>query len=316
MPALSVILITPDSFATVRATVKCLARQTVRDRLELVFVGPRPDQMALDAAEIAPFGGHRVVAGNPLESTALARAAGIRAASAPLVAMAEDHAFPEPEWAEALIDAHQRGWAGVGPSVVNANPSSAVSWANLLIQYGPWLEPATGGEQGQIPGHNSCYRRDVLLPYGDALGEWLEAESILQWDLQTRGHRFAIEPRARTRHQNMTHVLQSAKEHFYGGQGFAAARARRWPVRRRLFYACASPLIPILRFSRIFGMARRTARFAQFTASAPLVVFFLIGGGLGEALGYLAGPGDSTRRLSDMEFHRFRFVGSEGRRPS
>ena len=48
----------------------------------------------------------------------------------------------------------------------NANPKSAISWANLLIEYGPWLDPAPAGKASHLPGHNSSYKRDVLLGYG------------------------------------------------------------------------------------------------------------------------------------------------------
>ena len=39
-PRLSLIVISPDAYATVRRTVRCLKQQTIRDRLELVFVAP------------------------------------------------------------------------------------------------------------------------------------------------------------------------------------------------------------------------------------------------------------------------------------
>lgn len=94
-----------------------------------------------------------------MRSTARARAAGVRAATAPVVALAEDHAFPAPGWAEAFIERHGEGWAAVGPVISNANPRSATSWANLLIEYAPWLEGARGGARGRrLPA------RRLLLP--------------------------------------------------------------------------------------------------------------------------------------------------------
>ena len=61
-------------------------------------------------------------------------------AHAPIVALAEDHCFPEPGWADALIRAHQGPWAVVGPVVRNANPATIVSWCDFVIGYGPWME--------------------------------------------------------------------------------------------------------------------------------------------------------------------------------
>ena len=56
-----------------------------------------------------------------------------------------------------------RDWAAVGPVMANANPRSVTSWANLLIEYAPWLEPSAGGEREHLPGHNGSYKRATAL---------------------------------------------------------------------------------------------------------------------------------------------------------
>src|SRR5205823_13704696 len=60
-PEMSVILITPDSFETLRRTVGALRRQTVRDRLELVIVGPSIDRPAIVESEVVGFAGRHIV---------------------------------------------------------------------------------------------------------------------------------------------------------------------------------------------------------------------------------------------------------------
>ena len=40
----------------------------------------------------------------------------------------------------------------------------------------------------------------------------------------------------------------------------------------------------------------------------PTLATFLIADGLGEMFGYAFGPGDSMAYLSDIEFHRERFL--------
>ncbi|MFN2433451.1 MAG: hypothetical protein ABR599_11675 [Gemmatimonadota bacterium] len=106
-----------------------------------------------------------------------------RAASAPVVAFGEDHSFPEPGWAEALLQAHRGPWAAVGPSIVNANPATAVSWATLLTSFGRWLELDASGPADAIAWHNSAYKREVLLGLGDELEPLLEVEGLLQAEL-------------------------------------------------------------------------------------------------------------------------------------
>jgi hypothetical protein len=308
---MSVVVITPDTFETVRATVRHLRAQSVSGRLELVIAAPAASALAPDRAEVSGFFGCKVIEVGAMTSTARARAAGVRAAGAPVVAFAEDHAFPSRGWAEALIARHAGGeWAAVAPVMANANPRAAISWANLLVEYAPWMEGARGGEREHLPGHNGSYRRDVLLAYGDRLEAMLDAESVLHWDLRGRGHRLYLEPRARTLHLNFTAALPSAVLRFNGGRLFAAARSRGWPRLRRLAFVAGSPLIPFVRFARV---ARSLPAAERPRGVLPAVFAALACDGAGEMVGYALGAGRAMEKLSDMEFHRHRYISRRGR---
>ena len=187
------------------------------------------DRITLDSAMTEGFAGVQVIGfGDVTASSNQARVAGIRVARAPIVVLAEDHSFPEPGWAEALLAGHAEGtWAAVGPVVCNANPATAVSWANFLLEYGPWTESAPRGAATHLPGHNSSYRRGLLLAYGEKLEALMEAESILQWDLRHNGHQLLLEPAARTHHLNFSRLSSSIKLRFNGGMAAAEATAVR-----------------------------------------------------------------------------------------
>src|SRR5215831_3174664 len=129
-PEMSVVIVTPDGYETIRRTVEHLRAQTVKDRLELVIVAPSAEQLAVSDSLVNDFFHVRVVAVGEVTSIARAHAAGIRQASAPVVVLAEDHSFPAAGWAEALIERHRQPWAVVGPVVRNANPDSLMSWAD------------------------------------------------------------------------------------------------------------------------------------------------------------------------------------------
>jgi hypothetical protein len=308
-PEMSVVLVTPDNFETVRKTVRHLRAQGERARIELIFVAPDAGAFSLDESEVKDFFGYKLVGIGSMSSTARGRAAGVFAAGAPVVAFAEDHAFPREGWAGALLARHAEGWAAVAPVMANANPQSAVSWANLLIEYAPWLEPAEGGEREHLPGHNGSYKRDVLVAYGERLEAMLDAESVLHWDLRARGHSLYLEARARTLHLNFTDARASAVLRFHGGRLFAASRARGWSVLKRLAFVAGSPLIPLVRFARIARVARRALpRTASAFAVLPLVFLALVCDGAGELVGYSAGAGRAMAKLSDMEFKRERFI--------
>lgn len=307
-PEMSVVVITPDDYATVRRIVSALRRQSVADRLEIVFVTPDPESVGPSADEVAAFQGWKAVATETTTSTAHMRAVGTRAATAPVVAFCEDHCFPSPGWAKALISRHVEDWAGVGAVVENANPRTAISWANLTIEYGDWLAPRAAGPVHHIGGHNSSYKRDLLLQYGNSLTARLEAESTLQWSLARQGHHFYLEPKARIFHTNMEMLGPSLRTQFNGGRLFAANRRKAWGLPQRALYIAGTPLIPAVRLMRCLGHLRRTGRTWMIPRVLPPLVAVLAASGLGEFFGYAIGPGRSAEFITEIEFHRDRFL--------
>jgi hypothetical protein len=309
IPAMSVIVITPDSYSTVRKTIRRLRAQSVSHQLEIVLVVPSAQGASIDRAELDSFCGIQIVEIGDMTSTARARAAGVQRATAPVVAFVEDHSFPAKGWAEALIQAHRQPWAAVGPMMANANPHSLVSWTNLIVEYAEWMEPVPAGVAEHLPGHNGTYKRAHLLEYGDRLEAMLEAESILQWDLRAKGHQLYLEPAAKTYHQNFSAPFSWVALRLDGGRLFAASRARTWSPLRRLLYAFTAPLIPLVRFRRIVGELRRPGRARHLMPRVlPLLFAALVVDGTGEMIGYACGVGNAMRRLSDMEFHRERYL--------
>lgn len=306
IPDLSVVIITPDQYATIRKTVGHLQAQTVAERLEIVIVAPSTDVLNLNPEALEVFQAVRVAEVGMIQSTAAARAAGVREATAPVVAFAEDHSYPEPDWAEALIEAHRRPEvAVVGPVLGNANPATLTGWANLLIEYSPWLAPAEAGNVEHLPGHNSSYKRSILLEYDADLEAMLKAESILHWDLRKQGYQLYLEPAATTNHLNFSRPLDSIVLRFYGGRLFAAARSRRWSRLRRLLYAGAAPLIPLVRLRRILAELRKPGRPGHLLPRIlPALIVGLIADGTGEMVGYISGAGDTMQTLTPLEFHR------------
>jgi hypothetical protein len=306
-PVLSAIVLVPDRLDSVATTLDALAAQDIASQMELVFVTPVRD-LVVDAAIANRFLRTPVVTVAEWRSTSASRTAGICAATAPIVAMVEDHCFPTRGWASALVKAHREPWAGVGPAILNANPNSVVSWVNLAIEYGPWLWPVQRGPVSHIPGHNSSYKRERLLEYGVGLEQIFEAESVLHWDLQRRGYAVAMEPEARSRHQNFAQFGPSIGLRFHGGRQFAANRAETWPTLKRVSYAAGSVILPFLRSARTIGHMRRAAPRRMGPAFIATLFVLLAFDALGEAVGYATGRGQSVERLNDLEFNRRRFV--------
>ena len=63
--ALSVVMVSPDSFETIRTTVAALQRQTVKERLEVIVIGPETVEADLDREAFAEFAASRLATEQP-----------------------------------------------------------------------------------------------------------------------------------------------------------------------------------------------------------------------------------------------------------
>lgn len=307
---MSVVLGASSDFDTIAATVRSLRRQSIAAELELVVVAADPGSVAGPEERYRGFWGHQVVPLDAPFTAPRAIGAGIRAARAPVVALAEDHCFPEPDWAAALVGRHRGGdVSAVGPVFRNANPGTLISWCDFVIGYGPWIVPGPTGDQPFLAGHNSSYRRSVLLELGPRLDELLGAETVLHQELRRRGHRLVVEPAARAAHTNFARLRSWMPVQYLSGRVFASERARGWSSARRVLYAVASPLIPLLRFVRAARHLRRSAGpRPSLLRVGPLLGLGLAADGMGQLVGYLAGSGSSSTRLARFEFRRIDHV--------
>jgi hypothetical protein len=324
-PDLSVILIAPHGYEAVRKLVRRLRAQTVADRIELLIVAPRPGEEARRpqltrnhpttagsapptavAQEMSSALRVRLVETDDELSLGAAKALGVRQAAAPIVAFAEDHCYPEPDWAEALLAAHAGPWAAVAPAIGNANPETAVSWANLLIAYGHWLAPARSRELPDVPAHNSSYKRELLLAVGPELDALLGREGSLHAELRARGGRFFLAGEARAYHLNPTRFPAWWVLRFNAGRLYAATRAAAWPTPRRLLYSIGAPLIPLMRLPQLLGQLRAAGRATLLPELLPALLLALLIHSAGEAAGYLRGEGHTRAFLADFEYDRLR----------
>lgn len=304
-PALSVALLTPDDFETVRQTVRCLATQDIASQIELLVLAPTGRPVEAEPTLASAFHSVRVLHVPYNAGSGEARATAVREAQAPVIAFGEDHCFPQPGWAAALLDAHRAPHAAVGPAVHNANPDTKVSWADLLMGYGPWLAPASTGLREHLPGHNTSYKRAALLALGDELPALMEAETPLQWRLRAAGHTLYLESRACVAHTNFERFPIWLYVSYHAGRVFAATRALPWPAWRRMAFALASPLVPLVRLRRHVAHARQAGwALPRIAGLVPTLLLGLAADAIGQGVGMLAGAGRSRATLVAWEFHR------------
>ena len=303
-PLLSAIVVIPDTYETVRSTMKYLQAQTAAGQIEVVIVAPSLQQIKLDESDLKCFQNWQVVEVGAVTSIGTASLAGIRHANASIVALTEDHSFPDVHWAQIFIAGHQKPWAAIGPSMRNANPDNWLSWADFYMAYGQWAHPVQSGAVRHLPGHNSSYKRDVLLKFGNKLEYLIQAESILHRHLKAEGLTLLLEAGTCTSHLNFTTWSQWLPVQYYSGRVFAATWSKTWSLPRRLVYTAGSPLIPLIRLWRIMRdiLRRQSAAFAL--RLLPILIAGLIFNGFGQMAGYATGVNDAIEKITKYEFHR------------
>jgi len=303
-PQLSIVLAT-DTVETIRQVLDRLLQQTQRQVLEIVLVcpSPPPDIPGFAAVRHAP---------NPVDDLASARAAGVRAASAPLVFIGETHSFPHPDFAALTIAAFaDPQWSVVVPALRNANPSGILSWAGFLCDYGAWAEELPTGPLHQVPVYNATFRTQLLLNLGDRLPMALDQGDDLATALRTSGRKALFLPATRVDHVNTTQLWPWVRNRFLGGLLIASNRSRPWPWPQRLLYAAGALLVPAVLYPRLrSGLHARAERGPSGTVAGLLASLVLRGAG--ETLGY---AGLFTRHartgMLDIELHKLKYAPTE-----
>ncbi len=296
-PNLSVVIVVGDegTRSGLERTMQSLRAQASFDRMEVIIVDcSAPGTPAPEGSDHPNV--RNVKMPRATTTMAEARAEGVKLAEAPIVGFLDDHSFAMAGWAEALIEAHNGPWAGVGGEIYNM--SSAVGAADpiYLMGHGRWVPPAKRGVIDLLPTHDTCYKRDILLSYGDDLALLLMAEPVLMWKLIEDGHKLFLEPAVKSLHGYTVNPLTLVA--FYAWNrcfGFARARVFRWPAWKRLLRAAATPIVPWVRAFNLFRLFFRTnpPRLWVLITGLPFILLAQYGAALGEAIGFLFGKGNS-----------------------
>lgn len=224
------------------------------------------------------------------------RAAGIRGAGAPVVALIEDHCVVREGWAEGLVRWHDEGHPVVGGPVANVVRRRVRDRAAFYCEYSAFLLPVALGPTDDLPGMNVSYSREAIAAMQDLLdeGRW---ETDLHPRLRARGLEFWIDPGLAIDHAKDFGFREFASQRYHYARSYAGARNATLG-RRRFLYAVGSALLPLVLLRRILANVARSDEDRRGVRSAtPLMLVYLVIWALGEAVGYLAGGGRSLLRV-------------------
>ncbi len=305
-PRLCIVLVTPTGLPQLRRTLDSVAAQTVAEQIELIVVAPAAD--LLDGVEHLSrrFHSARVIAVGPIENVDHAAAGGLLEATAPIVASIEDHAYPEPDWAERILQAFDDDCVAVGSAMLNANPGARLSWSNMLIAYGRWSEATPPGEIDWVAIHNASFRRSALEPLAAELSRLFNREGRALLRMREAGGRFCFAPAARIRHLNPSNLSSTARLRFDAGRLYAANRVRdeRWSWARRLVFAALGAAVPPLVYARMRRTLFAGRRDVSEARHGPALFVGLIFDAAGQVAGVLSGMGGARDRLATFEMNR------------
>lgn len=301
IPALTAALVIGARRERVGRCVEMLLAQTAVDEMEIVIADVAPGEPPPPHADDPRV--HRLEL-PPDTPYAVARVAAVRASRGRYIAFLEDHSYPDPGWAAAILEAFRRPVALVNYAFTLANPPTYITRAMLVAEYGRWMAPAKAGPVRIPASNNIAYRRTALEPYEAELESWFEAEFMLHRDILERGGGVWLAPDARLAHECWTALGPACRANGAMKRLLADARVKRagWGRAKRTWYAAAMALAPgqaLWRLGR--SMGGRPALWTEFLLSLPVCLAIYGYSAVQEALGYLLGAGGARDEFNAVE---------------
>ena len=290
---LSIVIASVNGWEVLGPTLAAIDALPERDRIEVVVVETvgetTREQLHAHTRPILMIPSDRL----PIPRL---RYRGIAQASGRLIAVIEDHAAVDRDWAAALLNAHDGPWGAVAGAVENG-VDGFVNWAVFFCEYAPFMRPVAEGEYADLPGNNIAYKRPDLLKHAQVLdeGKW---ESWINEKLRVDGVPIASTNAMVVRHIKRFGIAYFLAQRFHFARSYAGMRRcdQSWPI--RLVYAAGSLALPALLTVRVTKTVLAKRRhLAKFAMVWPLVALFMTVGAVGEMLGYLAGSGQSLDRV-------------------
>jgi glycosyltransferase involved in cell wall biosynthesis len=293
-PVLSVLIGARDAAATIESCLASLELQ-IDERVEIVVADASSDGTA-DLIE-ARFPWVRLLRRARMNAGQLRREAWL-ASRGRLIALAEPHITFAPGWVRAALTADRHGALAVGGAVA-LKPDQiwrVGAWAAFLCEYADFLPPLTAGVATVTTGNNVVYPRSVLETSDLRDGLW---KAWVNDGLVRHGGTLWTDPTLLVWHQRPYRFHRFLTTRFHHGRCYAATRAGGWSWKQRVIRAVSTPLLPPLFAYRIFCTVLPKPRYlVPLFVSQPLLFLFHCWWAIGEAYGYLVGPGDSWARLS------------------
>lgn len=224
------------------------------------------------------------------------RALAFDRATAPSVAVIEDHVVVPPGWARGLLLARENAQV-VGGGVRNAATETLLDWAAFLCEYSHLLPPLAAGPSSWITGNNTVYDRALLEQFRETThaGRW---ENYLHDTMRDNGVALISRPDIVVGHKKHYTFGEYFSQRYLYARSYAGARVADAGAGRRVAYGLAAfALPPLLLWRTVSRTLRKEVDRSLVWRSIPLTALFVCAWGAGEVVGYWFGAGDSLRKV-------------------
>jgi hypothetical protein len=226
------------------------------------------------------------------------REIGYRLARAPIVAVTEDHVLVPPDWGERYLAAFAASpqAVAIGGSVENGATDTVADWASFFIVQAPTAAPIESGQVTRLSGAvNVAYRAEALQEV-DSHGGLGTLEGLHQRDLVRRGGLLIADDSIRVSHVQEDSLSRYTALHFHAARTYAGflrgdMDGQAW------FRFLAVWLMPYLRLGRALVLLDRRGHRPMLLRAWPTMLWLLYAQAAGHLAGFVAGPGDSPRRV-------------------
>ncbi len=294
-PALSVVIPAVNGWADIN---RCLtALESEREQLSLEVIVPERSGPSVRQHIAERFPWVTVLPVTVSTSIPAMRAKGIRTATAPTVAVIEDHVIVQSGWACAIAAARTSTSRVVGGHLVNTATEKLVDWAAWLCEYHHLANPMPAGIVPGLHGNHTAYDRELLGAYQHVLDaeQW---EDALHGALQADGVALWSRPDIVAGHCKYYSVREYTSQRFLYSRAYAAMRGASMTAPRRLAYGVMTVLLPPVLLWRIVRQVRASETNRQhLLPSLPLLVLFAASWGVGEMVGAWFGDGGALAKV-------------------
>jgi hypothetical protein len=293
-PPLSIVVASVQGWPKTRATIESIEAAAERVGGE-VIVGDGSGLPAPDPSELGPA---TVWFTDPEASIFQLRQQAYARSRAPIVALTEDHCRVAPDWGELILASHAEHpeAVAIGGSVENGATDTPLDWASFFVVQTLFMAPIESGPTSRINGAvNVSYKRSAL----DGLSGFggLGAMDVLhQRELSAAGAVLVADDRIRCVHDQALGSVGTPIIHFHAGRTMSGFRRQQMTARQWVRFA-GTFVVPAGRLARILTAGLGKPHRRELLASLPQIWLLLMCQAAGQFVGYVAGPGDSPRKV-------------------